>query len=330
MTEPYRIFGSELSPYSVKVRNYCRYKAIEHEWIVRNPSNLAEFQEHAKLPLIPLVLTPEGEAWQDSTPIIEKLEARFPEPALEPEDAALAFLSALIEEFADEWGNKAMFHYRWAYAADQLATAGRIALTALGVEGKALPGAAAKVRERMIGRLSFVGSSPQTARQIEGAFLRLLAILEAHLAGRDYLFGGRPALGDFGLWAQLYQSSTDPTPGAIMRDTAPQTLAWIERMRAPEASGDFEPWPALAETLSPLLREQVGALFLPWSQANAKALADGAEDFTVELAGEAFSQQPQKYHARSLGVLKAKYLAIADRGPLDEILGAVDCLAIAT
>ena len=32
-----------------------------------------------------------------------------------------------------------------------------------------------------------------------------------HLAGRSYLFGGRPAFGDFGLAPQIYQAYVDPT-----------------------------------------------------------------------------------------------------------------------
>ena len=39
MADVYRIFGSELSPYSVKVRSYFRYKRIPHEWIVRGRSS---------------------------------------------------------------------------------------------------------------------------------------------------------------------------------------------------------------------------------------------------------------------------------------------------
>ena len=84
MAKPYRIFGSELSPYSVKVRSYFRYKGIDHEWVPRNFSNMEEFRKYAKLPLIPLVITPDDAGLQDSTPILEKLEALFPEPSIHP------------------------------------------------------------------------------------------------------------------------------------------------------------------------------------------------------------------------------------------------------
>ena len=123
----YRIFGSELSPYSVKVRSYFRYKGLPHEWIPRSPAVQAEFQKYAKLPLVPLVVTPEGEGVQDSTPIIERFEAGRPEPSVVPDDPALAFISALLEEYGDEWGNKWMFHYRWRYQPDAWSTAERIA-----------------------------------------------------------------------------------------------------------------------------------------------------------------------------------------------------------
>ena len=123
----YRIYGSELSPYSVKVRSFFRYKNLDHEWIPRSPAVQAEFQKYAKLPLVPLVVTPEGEGIQDSTPILERFEASHPEPSVTPADPALAFVSALLEEYGDEWGNKWMFHYRWRYQPDVWSTAERIA-----------------------------------------------------------------------------------------------------------------------------------------------------------------------------------------------------------
>ena len=55
-TTPLRIFGLELSPYSVKVRSYLRYKRIPHAWITRNAETQAEYQKYAKLPLVPLVV----------------------------------------------------------------------------------------------------------------------------------------------------------------------------------------------------------------------------------------------------------------------------------
>ncbi|MGH7895419.1 MAG: glutathione S-transferase family protein [Candidatus Binatia bacterium] len=323
----YRIFGSELSPYSVKVRSYFRYKRIPHEWIVRDVTNLDEFNRHAKLPLIPLVVPPEGKAMQDSTPIIEGLEARYPEQALQPADPVLAFLSALVEEYADEWGNKPMFHYRWFYEADAESAADRIARSMNpGLAGDALANVKRAVTGRMVPRLALVGSSGATKDAIEGSFHRQLAILEAHLATRAYLFGGRPALGDLGLFAQLYECSTDPTPGAIVRATAPWTLAWITRMLDPTAEGEFEPWERLEPTLLPLLRDEIGSVFFPWTLANARAFAAGATELTCMLEGRPFTQEPQKYHAKSLGVLRARYWAMADKASLDPILARAGCL----
>ena len=327
MTIPYRIFGAELSPYSIKVRSYFRYKQIPHEWVERTMHNMDEFQRHAKLPLIPLVITPENEAFQDSTPIIERFEASFPEPSIHPDDLALAFLSALIEEYADEWGNKPMFHYRWTYEADQDSAAERLARSNLaGAPEEAVRKTAASLKQRMIPRLSFVGSNEATRDTIEASLTRQLSILESHLEGRRYLFGNRPAFADFGLFAQLYECSIDPTPGALMRDSAPGVLAWIERMLEPKAEGDFEAWDSLAPTLTPLLEQEIAEIFLPWSAANAKALAAGEAEFSLELAGRPFGQQTQKYHARSLARLRERYAAVADRAALDPVLERTGCL----
>jgi glutathione S-transferase len=326
MSDRWRIFGMELSPYSVKVRSYFRYKRIPHEWIVRSVANMEEFNRYAKLPLVPLVVSPDGKAMQDSTPIVERMEAAFPEPALQPADPTLAFISALIEEYADEWGNKPMFHYRWTYDADAESAAERIARGMNpGIDGEAFDNVKQAVKGRMVPRLSFVGSSPATTGTIEASFRRQLAILEAHLAARPFLFGGRPALGDLGLYAQLYQCSTDPTPGAIMRAQAPRTLAWIARMLEPVAAGDFEPWERLEPTLMPLLHDEIGALFFPWTLANARAIATGASALTCTLDGKPFAQEPQKYHAKSLGVLREKYARVADKSRLDSVLERAGC-----
>ena len=328
MTGTHRIFGLELSPYSVKVRSYFRYKAIPHEWIVRSAATMPEFSKHAKLPLIPLVVTPDERGLQDSTPILDHFEALQPDPSIHPPEPEAAFLSALIEEYADEWGNKPMFHYRWSYEADQRSAAERIARANLPDASAAeLAGPCEAIRQRMMSRLRFVGSSPATCAPIEGSFERQLALLEPHLATRPYLFGGRPALADFGLYAQLYQCLTDPTPGALLRERAPRVVAWIERMLDPKAEGPFEPWTALERTLLPLLQQEVGGVFFPWTLANARALAAGEKQLSCTIDGHPFSQDTQKYHARSLEALRARYGRIPEREALDAVLARARCLA---
>jgi len=328
MSQGYRIFGSELSPYSIKVRSYFRYKRIPHEWLLRTERNREEFARYAKLPLVPLVVTPDGEGVQDSTPIIETLERQFPELSIHPADPACAFASALLEEYADEWVNKPMFHYRWFYEADRTATAERIARTVFGAEDAALEKAAAGVAERMLGRLHFVGASEQNRPILEGSLHRLLGLLERHLAGRSYLFGSRPAFADFGLYAQLYECLSDPTAGAIMQSEAPLVVAWCERMLAPESSGEFEDWGTLAPTLAPLLSQEVAGLFLPWSDANARALAAGEPGVALTLDGQAYAQEVQKYHARSLQVLRQRYAGLdaTARTAVDAALQETGCL----
>lgn len=325
MTGLFRIFGSEMSPYSVKVRSYARYKGIPHQWIPRTMASEEAYRRYARLPIVPTVATPEDEGLQDSTPIMETLDARFPEPSIHPVDPVLAFLSALLEEFGDEWGNKLMFHHRWFAQVDQLASAQTLARLAQphGDEDEVAQWAA-MILQRMSTRGHFVGSSPANAPLITGYYFELLDLLEAHLQDRKYLFGGRPAFADFGLGGQMYECSVDPTCGAGMRARGPAVLDWCHRMMEPRDDGPFETWESLAPTLKPLLA-YVGRYFLPWTTANARALEAGEPEFTVDLPGGPYTQPPQKYHARSLGVLRARYAAVADNAALKAILDEAGC-----
>jgi glutathione S-transferase len=326
MSARFRIFGSEMSPYSVKVRSYFRYKGIAHDWVVRGPANQAEYAQHAKLPLIPLVVTPDGKALQDSTPILEAIEEKFPQPSIHPSDPIAAFVSALLEEWGDEWGNKWMFHLRWARPVDQESAAERIARDMTGLaSGDALARAAAAVKGRMLERVWFVGSNAETGPQIERSYLDTLALLDAHLASRPYLLGARPGFGDFGVWGQLYECFTDPTAGDWMRAKAPRVAKYVERMLDPKAHGAFEAWAGLAPTLAPVLSGEIAGSFLPWSDANAGAIAANADEFTVELAAGKWRQKPQKYHARSLAALRARFAA-ARNAELDAVLDETGCL----
>lgn len=321
----YQIIGAENSPYSMKVRAYFRYKRIPHRWLRRAEAQ-EQFQQHARLPLVPLVVTPDDRGLQDSTPIIEAMEAEHPEPSIHPDDPICRFVSVLLEEFGDEWGNKWMFHYRWAREADQIAASTRLVSDMMpGASAEQIDEAAGKIRERMVDRVWFVGSSAQTAPQIEASFVDTLELLEAHLDGRDYLFGARPSFADFGLWAQIHNADKDPTPHGLIEPHA-NVRDWLTRMESPVATDGFESWSSAGETLLPLLERQVGALFLPWSVANAAAIEEELPEFSIDLGGHEWTQKPQKYHARSLAALRRAFEQF-ENPDLDGVLEQTHCLS---
>ena len=272
----YRLIGRPESGYSVKVRSALRYKNIAFEWLDRFRDRKL-FQQHAKVQLIPLMLLPSGTAMQDSTPILDYLEQNHPSPSLHPTDPAVRFLSELIEEYGDEWGNKLMFHYRWGYPADQQRRSETLALGVIEGAGLGwlkpllLPVGKRLLIRRMIPRMAFAGANDNNAPLLVESFSNLVDMLDAHLAQRRYLFGGRPALGDFGLWGQLYQAWNDPSCEAILRRRGPNVVSWIRRMEQPSKEGEFERLESLATTLLPIFEREVAARFLAWSDANARA-----------------------------------------------------------
>jgi glutathione S-transferase len=331
MTAPFRLYGAELSPYALKVRSYLRFKGVEFEWLERSVARQEEFARYAKQPLSPVLVDADESVLQDSTPMIEALERDYAEPSITPAEPALAFAAVLLEDYADEWLSKAMFHYRWSYPEDQESAAKRT-VEALFESAEAPEGIADSVRTRMIGRLHHVGSSPETAPVIEGSFSRLLGLLEQLLGDRDYLLGGRPSLADFALYGQLKQLLSDPTPGALLRAQAPGLVRWIERMDAPKARGEFASLETVRVELSALLREELAGAYLLWGAANADAVANDAPGVSVEIAGANFTQKPQRYAAKAFAELKHKRAGLedADLAALLEETGCAPFLATAT
>ena len=88
---------------------------------------------------------------------------------------------------------------------------------------------------------------------------------------------------------------------------------------AAEGASGWEPWSALAPTLEPFLREQVGNVFLRWSAANAAAIDNGDKVCTVDIPGLGVWRNdvkgPQKYQRKSLGWLREKYAKAAAQSP---------------
>lgn len=333
------VLGAAGSPYTRKVIAALRYRHIPYalHW-GSHRSPMPGFPE-AKVKLLPTVYFPQAgggyEAQVDSTPILARLEREFTGRALVPTDPVMAFLDHLIEDFADEWLTKAMFHYRWAGEAD-IAHAGPQLVfwhdtTTSDADAKA---ASDFISKRQIDRLYVVGSNAVTAATIEHSYERLLGVLEGLIQPTGFVMGARPGTSDFGLYGQLTQLGVvDPTPAALCAERAPRLRAWIDRMEdlsglEPKETDWLDRGDAKAR-LAPLLAE-IGRLYVPFLFANAQAAQTGASSFETRVDGRAWTQPTFAYQAKCLVWLKdhAKSLSEADRAACRAILDGTGCEAL--
>jgi glutathione S-transferase len=329
---PLHIVGAPGSPYSRKLRAVLRYRRIPHVWVQRG-SREARALPRPRVELLPqLVLPGSQEALTDSSPLIRRLESLTPERSVIPDDPALAFLDALLEDYADEWLTKAMFHYRWAFEAD-VAQAAAILPRWFRIdqpEAEALA-AGKQFAERQIGRLGVVGSSPTTAATIESSYRRLLGLLDARLSESPFVLGARPAASDFALYGQLTQlAGFDPTPRRVALDIAPRVVAWVdvvEDLSGLEPSGgDWLAQGALPASLRALFGE-IGRVYAPFLLANADALARGDEQVACTIDGRPWVQKPFPYQGKCLAWLRESHAALAasDRRAMDAFLAGTGC-----
>ena len=119
MPEPmYKLHGMLMSPFSMKLRAYLRYRHIPFQWCNSIKANEIA-QTKVKTYMVPVIEYPDGRFENDSTPIIDKLEAAISTRRTEPDNEADAFLAFLIEDFVDEWLLWPFFMYRWRTEADR-------------------------------------------------------------------------------------------------------------------------------------------------------------------------------------------------------------------
>lgn len=330
-----RIVGAPGSPYSRKLRAVLRYRRIPHVWLMSGAPETVGLPT-PRVGLLPQLIVPAAdgtlEALTDSTPLIRLLETRHAGRSVVPPDPLLAFVDALLEDYADEWLTKAMFHYRWAFA-DDIAKAAAILPRWFRTDqpDAAALAAGRAFADRQIARLGVVGSNAITAPVIEASYRRLLQVLDARLTSARFVFGGRPASADFALYGQLTQLvGFDPTPSAIALAEAPRVVAWVdlvEELSGLEPSdGDWLTRDQLSASLRPILVE-VGRVYAPFLLANAAAHAAGAERVECEIDGRPWVQKPFPYQAKCLGWLREGRAALrtADRAAVDELLAGTGC-----
>jgi len=333
---PLTMMGAPGSPYTRKMRALMRYRHIPYRMVIQNSPEQQPLPL-AKVPLLPTFYLPDAEGQvvptTDSTPLIRRFEKAFAGRSVIPSDPVIAFLDELLEDYADEWLTKCMFHYRWWYAAD-IEKASRV--LPLWSRGKTPDEAIAPfqkmVGERQVSRLGVVGSNEVTAPVIEESYRRFLRGFDRHLQEHRFLLGEQPSASDFATHGQLTcLAHFDPTPSDITLEESPRVYAWVEIIE--DLSGLSDPmdegWiarDAIPESLRALLAE-VGRVHAPFLRANAEALERGAEKVETTLEGKPWVQKPFPYQGKCLRWLRESRAALSgpDRQAVDAILEGTGC-----
>lgn len=330
MTERYRLIGGPGSPYSLKIRGLMRYRRLPFDWLLRQ--HVADEVAHVKPAVIPILHTPsDGSYRNDSTPLVEYLEARHPDArSVIPDDPAEAFLAHLIEDLSDEWFTKFMFQHRWLEPED-IAFYGHY----LGWF-RAAPAPAEEVAkvarvwgDRQVSRTPMVGVTRANQPVIDETFRRVLAAMEEMLTSRMFLFGDRPSNADFAIYGQLQPGMFAPGASVETRTRAPATYFWLTL--ADDLSGwSGEGWRTPLDPDGPIddLLRIAGEAMLPFYAANLAALQDEREELGLEIWGHEFRQPPFKYQAKCYKILRARFAALdpTDRDRLSPMLDATGCL----
>ncbi|HEV7734893.1 MAG TPA: glutathione S-transferase family protein [Candidatus Binatia bacterium] len=248
----YRLYSSEISYFSQKVRPAFRWKRAPFvELLATTKASREVIGPRTGLAMIPVVVTPEDETWQDSSDILDALERRFPEPPLYPTTPAQRLAAYCIELWTDEFLLIPGVHWRWSYPESATKALAEFAAN-MGSKGGA---------DRFAGAVQnftrMIGVQEQTIPAIEAHTHDTLAALEAHFAVHPYLLGGHPSLADCALMGPFYgHFYNDAVPGRLLRETAPRTCHWIERMNHPGSDDVAGSWLAddeIAPTMRALL-----------------------------------------------------------------------------
>ena len=258
----YRFFAWDFSYFSAKVRAYLRYKQFAGELQFEEILATREVMEQYLLPATGSIMVPQIEdadgLWlQDSSHIIDELEARHPRNPVVPTTPRQRLTSYIVELLADEWLLPWAFWERWHYSLPHIEP-NHGAYNAQQWGAVFAPGATGEQR-RDIARTVFrdrmkidepeeaefgpyagipqLGVTAKTEKAWTESARHILSALNVHYGKHDYLLGGRPSLGDFALMGPLYAHLyKDPVTGFMMRTEFPFICEWIERCNgSPEA-----------------------------------------------------------------------------------------------
>jgi glutathione S-transferase len=208
------LYGLARVPFTEKCRRALVLKQLEFE--LREPSGPEDFRRWSpETGLLP-VMTIDDELVSDSTSILLRIEALYPDPPLLSRDPVVAAQQRQLEDWADE--SFLWYYQEW--------------LRAGGDAGARPPPSGAGGRLRRLGaRLrARAEREPPQAELLRGIDDRL-GDLENFLGARPFFFADQPSMADLTVYAMLGSLKMDQITGAArLLAGRPALLAFMRRV----------------------------------------------------------------------------------------------------
>ena len=273
------LYSAPHSLYSGRARAYLIKRSIPFEERYITHSSFTEIKPIAKLPTIPILVTPTGEVIRDGAAIIDYFESTLGR-LFRPVSPLQDIISSLFDVIGSEGLRRPAMHYRWNFPEENDDFLYYHFFSLLRSDYPDREGKTIFVMEMLRTTTKMRGVTGDTKELVEALYIELLDALNSHFQHTPYLLGGSPCIGDFGMLAPLCgHLARDPKPAALMKKLAPRVYRWVERMNresqdAPEyfdCDNDFLQKNEIPETLIAVLRV-LSQDFVPETVASAKFL----------------------------------------------------------
>lgn len=269
----YRLIGAPRSAAFVRLRRYLNWKNIAFTETAADRDVLArEVKTRMGLAVLPLLITPDNQTISNETAIADAINARHPEPDLQPDTAAGLYANRLLEAFSVKWLSPAVQAISLATDRDNFTKGVSASLWPHGAADD--EGALAERLVRQIEhRLARTGFDPAHSLYTETALTDFLDALEYRLQRGSYLFGDHPKSADITLSAPLSLLPARTIVDIPVRYTGIQR--WLMNMMEPPGrrpSGERNPV-SLPDSVYPLTRFAARSFLTP-ARETAEALSD--------------------------------------------------------
>lgn len=253
---PVSLYGWQVSPYTAKVRAYLDFKEIPYTEIIPSAFTLNGKIKNDVGQIIMPVLYQDGQAIQDSSVIIDKLEAQQPTPRTYSTHPTLRIAELILEMFADEWLPMAALHYRWNYPENRPFILKEFGKSALPWWPGFIQNFVAKqFGKKMSGYLPILGINSNTEKALESNTHRVLSTMDSILSEQSFLMGNTPTLADFSMYGPIYAHLyRDPYPDDLVKPYK-HVVTWIHSLQGQPQPNKVPPYneTQIIERIQPLL-----------------------------------------------------------------------------